>query len=424
MSIAASDQVLWVMTRKRTIATYSRTLAAQARPVPTALWRAIRLQAPGLRRSCSRLRVLVPPRGIAVSERKAATESWSDKPAQRWNDRASERLTASVFPTKGMPSEIVLEGSCPRCGHPMTSTHPVRALITPERAGYLAQSDGVELPTGSSVRRVSAECACRHDHPGRPEGASGCGAPFALWVLWTRPDEDSDWQAESAPAKGFSGVELEDERELMAVAETALTNIRKAAESWRTGLAGFLVLLLAVFFIRGKDRFEDIDGEGWRYLLAALLLGAAIAALYGSYRALRAAYGTPRDEYLGEVKGVLQRLPRQHWTTPRLIDQYGTLSAWRHAWARTAVADLRRAKVATIVSVVLVGGAAVVTWFAPGPPPPALARVSYMVTGVPKELCGSLVSSAGGSIQVRDQDGRSATVPLGDVVSLQIVTSC
>lgn len=371
------------------------------------------------------LRLWTCVRGTAVSERKAATESWSDKPEQHWNDRASERLTASVFPTRGMPSEIVLEGSCPRCGHPMISTHPVRALITPQTAEHLAQSDGVELPKDCSVRRVTAECACRHEHPGRPGGASGCGAPFALWVWWTRPDEDSDWQAGRAPAKGFSAVELEDERELMAAAETALANIRKAAESWRTGLAGFLVLLLAVFFIRGKDRFEDIEGEGWRYLLAVLLLGAAIAALYGSYRALRAAYGTPRDEYLGEVKGVLGRLPREHWTTPRLIDQYGTLSAWRHAWARTAVADLRRAKVATIVSVVLVGGAAVVTWFAPGPPPPAFARVNYTVTGVPpKAVCGRIVSSAGGLIQVRDQDGRSASVPLGDLVSLRIVTSC
>jgi len=302
-----------------------------------------------------------------VSQTNASSVPWSDEPDPKWNQDAANALTARVMPHGYDATEIVLEGRCPRCGHQTVSTHPVRSVMSDEEARAQAAADGCPAGPREGLRRVTAQCRCRHDHPETPDTEDGCGMPFALWVYWAREGEEGRRRAaRRCAARATSLLDLEEELALQRSASSQLADVRRSAESWRTGLAGFLAILIAIFFIRGKDSFDDIGGAGWKALLAGLLLFAAGSALYGAYRALRAAYGVPRDEYLGEVSGVLRVIPDSLRSTPRDIHDYGTLSAWHHAFARQAVTDLRHAKVATVASVIAVASAAAVTWFAPG----------------------------------------------------------
>jgi len=183
-----------------------------------------------------------------------------------------------------------------------------------------------------------------------------------------------------------------------------------------------LAILVAIFFIKGKDSFDDISGTAWKVALAVLLLFAAATALFGGYRALRAAYGTPRDEFLGEVPKPFQRLRP---TTPRNTDEYDTVSAWHHAFTRQAVNDLRLAKAATIASLLAVTAAAAITWFAPGPSSHTLASVTYKKKGkMAPSICGEIVGSPAGTLDVKSSNGVQNDLHLSDVLSIEIVKTC
>jgi hypothetical protein len=344
-----------------------------------------------------------------------------------------------VVPPCDEATEIVLEGKCPRCLHQTVSTHPIRAIMSDSVARALAEKDGVPPPEACAIRRVTAECCCLHEHPNTPAGKRGCGVPFALWVSWStgtctrsrlrrllrrrlgKPAGARREVGPLVPAGEPTPLDVLEERELRTSAATQLADVRKAAESWRTGLAGFLAILVAVFFIKGKDSFGDISGTAWKAALATLLLVSAALALFGAYRALRAAYGTPRDEYLGEVTPLFRRLPS---TTPRHIYDYGTVSAWHHAAAQTAVNDLRLAKGATIGSLLAFAAAASITWFAPGPPAPAFVKATYRTSGQIATICGEIRASPTSTLTIKGANGSAKEVKLPDVVSIEVVDGC
>jgi hypothetical protein len=323
----------------------------------------------------------------------------------------------------------------------MVSTHPVRAIMgaSEAKAAALAEREPVELRDGYGLRRVTGECSCKYEHPGTPEGQAGCGAPFALWVSWSNPEKWSwkrsetlrwlernplneersvDWR----PATPPTPLDVEEERELQDAAATQLADTRKAAESWRTGLAGFLAILVAIFFVKGKSSFDDISGSGWKWALGILLGLSAALALFGAYRAIRAAYGVPRDEYLGEVPWFFRPLPP---TTPRHIYDYGTVSAWRHAMARASVNDLRWAKLATLGSLAAFIAAAAITWAAPGRPATAYTKVAYRNGGTTTTtVCGESAETTPGAITIKLAPRGEQKIPLSDVLSIDAVKSC
>jgi hypothetical protein len=365
------------------------------------------------------------------------TIPWDDDSRALWSDVAARRLRVKVVPPCDGATEIVLEGLCPRCHHDFVSIHPIRTVMSESQAKNAAEQLAVSEEYG--LRRVTAQCHCTHKHMDAPEGRDGCGAPFALWVLWStdtctrsllrrtlrwvfRRAKGGERRVELVRSAGRAApLALEDERQLRASATTQLADVRKAAESWRTGLAGFLAILVAVFFVKGKDSFSDIDGAWWKRALAALLLAAGLLALYGAYRALRAAYGTPRDEYLGEIPPLFRLL---YPTTPRDIYKYGTVSAWRHASAQTAVGDLRQAKLATVLSLVAFGAAATITWFAPGPAAPAFVAVSYHESGTAKKACGKVLKSPTGRLWLEPTSGPTTKLALRDADVVTVVASC
>jgi hypothetical protein len=322
----------------------------------------------------------------------------------------------------------------------MVSTHPVRAIMgaSEAKAAALAEREPVEVPDGYGLRRVAGECCCNYEHPGTPEGQAGCGAPFALWVAWSNPEKWSWKRSETLqwlernppneqrvvdrrPAASPRPLDVEEERALQVAAATQLGDTRKAAESWRTGLAGFLAILIAIFFVKGKSSFDDISGSGWKWALGTLLGVSAGLALFGAYRAIRAAYGVPRDEYLGEVPWFFRPFPP---TTPRHIYDYSTVSAWRHAMARTSVNDLRWAKLATLGSLAAFVAAAAITWAAPGRPATTYTKVTFRKAGTTATACGESVKATSDTITIKLAPSGTQTIPVSDTVSVAVVKSC
>jgi hypothetical protein len=351
---------------------------------------------------------------------------WSDDPAQEYNTRAATVLDARVMPSRANATEIVLEGICPRCCHRIVATHPTRGVELIE-VESLDKAEAAHFPNTPRKehtikrRKLTGQCACSHEHPGRPSGTAGCGAPFALWVIWdTSGDSSEDRRALLSPAEGTSLLRLQEDKDLQHAAEGQLANVRKAAESWRNGLAALLGILTVVFFVKGKDSFNDIEPGGWRWALAITLLAAAVLAVNGAYRALRAAYGAPRDEYVGRASFALSP-PRRLRTTPGEIEEYGSLSAWRHAFAVQAIKDLWWAKASTVAALLLVMVAAVITWIAPGPPPPAFVEVRYK--GAPQSVCGELIRGDG-RLVVKEGDGKTTSIGLDSVSKIKIVAAC
>ena len=187
---------------------------------------------------------------------------WSDEPDPKWNHEAANALTARVMPHGFDATEIRLEGKCARCGHQTASTHPVRSVMSNEEARQQAAADDCPADPQEGLRRVTTQCRCRHDHSKTSETEDGCGAPFALWVYWPQEEDQGRGRAAKlSPARATSLLDLQEELALQRLASSQLVDVRRSAESWRNGLAGFLAILIAIFFIKGKESFDDIGGR-------------------------------------------------------------------------------------------------------------------------------------------------------------------
>jgi hypothetical protein len=141
------------------------------------------------------------------------------------------------------------------------------------------------------------------------------------------------------------------ERDVASAAQTQLADVRKAAESWRNGLAGLLTLITAVLFLKGKSSIDDL-AEWARFTVALLLTGALIVGAIGTWWSLRAAYGEPTV------------------ITTDYIKSKGGMAAYRAELAENSISDLRGARVMAYTTLALVTVSVFMTWFAPGPPSP------------------------------------------------------
>ena len=296
---------------------------------------------------------------------------WSDELSAELSQQATASLRAHVIYCDGEAYEIALEGECPRCHHVMVSSHVARGVTIP--------GSPVESADASSRSRlITTECCCSHRHGGAPSNTRGCGAAFALRVSFDHissgPGSESAPRCATAQLTARSAATLlglEQERAMQVAQQTELADVRSQAGNWRTGLGALITVLTVVLFVQGKKSFDDLPHQWLRWILAALLIASASAAIYGAYRAVRAAYGLPSDEHTGSegsplmasVERLKEHLPRWLTTkTPGDPAGYATVGAWRHAFARLAVNDLRQAKVATIVSLIAFLCAAIVTW--------------------------------------------------------------
>lgn len=96
------------------------------------------------------------------------------------DDTYSESAAKNFTVTEAAPGTLVLRGPCPRCAAiietPVVSSifRSSRSLADwlPRRAPEIAGSDWVE----------PMMCTCEDEHPGRPQGRTGCGAHWTLTI--------------------------------------------------------------------------------------------------------------------------------------------------------------------------------------------------------------------------------------------------
>jgi hypothetical protein len=144
------------------------------------------------------------------------------------------------------------------------------------------------------------------------------------------------------PGTGVAQLrDIEFEEELERYSSNQLSNARKAAENWRTGLAGLIVLITTVSVVKGRQSIASLP-TGGQIALGILAVGALFAALVGATMALRAAYG-----WLSIVS-----FERPDQLRESIFDE-----------ARNTRKYLIGAIITTYISVVLLASAVAVTWY-------------------------------------------------------------
>jgi hypothetical protein len=176
-----------------------------------------------------------------------------------------------------------------------------------------------------------------------------------------------------------------------------LAAVRATAEQWRNGLAGLTALLSAGSLI-ASPTLADHLGTGPHLAVAALAIAGLLTLLFGTWRAMDAAFGIPgADDYLTGER----------------------LRAWEHEQANAAVTALTTARQAFLAGLLLtIAAAATAFWFAPANG--TLTRVQT-VTGT---FCGQLGTPGGRTISITGTDGTVHTIPLAQIRSFQQPASC
>jgi hypothetical protein len=172
-----------------------------------------------------------------------------------------------------------------------------------------------------------------------------------------------------------------------------LANVRKAAESWRTGLLALLGLITTVAVVKGRDSFADLDPLGQVLIGAALALALALAAI-GSLKAMTAAYGDPRPR---QTQGIL---------------------TWDYQDSKDAVNDLKWARRLLVAALVFVAIAVGLTWYWPG-----TKTTNIRADFGAQSVCGTLVRANGQQIVIKE-DGSEKPFQTAALSSLAIVDKC
>lgn len=175
-----------------------------------------------------------------------------------------------------------------------------------------------------------------------------------------------------------------------------LERVRKAADSWRTGLLAVLALIGTVTVVKGRESFASLAPVA-QVLVGAALLLALLAGAVGSYRAMRAAFGEPG---IRKTQGVL---------------------LWDQKDAADAVHQLRAAKWDFFLALPYLALAIALTWYGPEAAADPLALVRADRAGT--HVCGLLVRGDQTGITI-NEDGSEKLIPFSELRSLTLAKQC
>jgi hypothetical protein len=94
-------------------------------------------------------------------------------------DRYASSAAEQFKVEEAEPGTLVLSGPCPRCGWVM-EVPVVDSIFTTTRGIRFWRRRPHAAAAESYVEPMV--CDCDEDHPGRPEGLSGCGAYWTLTI--------------------------------------------------------------------------------------------------------------------------------------------------------------------------------------------------------------------------------------------------
>jgi hypothetical protein len=209
------------------------------------------------------------------------------------------------------------------------------------------------------------------------------------------------------PSRAPTAADLDNRERFRKLSESSLSDVRAAAEKWRTGLAALITLVTGGLLIKGPESANDLTRD-WRIAITILAGGGIAVAIVGLWRALKASAGVPQ---------------RQDMT--KIVDKYKSVLGYEVAQANDAANELRWARLALIVALPALGAALLVWWWAPIKPASNPAYVEVDQTSTGKSVCGTLKSGDNGHMRVQVAGQEYPTVILyTDVANVRVKASC
>lgn len=173
---------------------------------------------------------------------------------------------------------------------------------------------------------------------------------------------------------------------------------RATAEQWRNGLAG-LTALLSVGSLIASPGLADHVPSVWRWPVGLIALLGLLTLLYGTSRAMNAAFGVPGHQ---------------------ILMSSNSLRDWEHAQATAALANIRKARYSFFVGLILIIAAASVAFIII----PAGSGNLVEVTGRTGKFCGDLDSSTSHAITITSSDGTVRNIPVTEITSVVPASNC
>jgi len=308
---------------------------------------------------------------------------------------------------------VVLSGPCPHCGDPTSFGVPLippRTVPGADPGEDLTDLEwligkllkfwnwllSIQTPATEVRAQIVMTCRCGVHHPAVPpsDDKVGCGRSWRVGLA-------QDLSRVLVPGVPTAD-EVAFEEQIRKFNDQRVTNVRDGAEKWRTGLALLLGLITAVSLVKGKDTISGLPLQ-IQYVVGVLLALGLVAAAWGAWRAMRAAFGNPT-----------LKLP----ITP------DELQARNVADGAKALTDLAIAKWLTVISLAAVALAVGLTWYLQKPPsPPAFVNVVQAKDHL--SYCGELLKGDGSTMVVQKSDKNFRVYTIAkDISSFQIVDAC
>ncbi len=206
------------------------------------------------------------------------------------------------------------------------------------------------------------------------------------------------------PDRGPTSEDLDDRKRFSELVASSLADVRASAEKWRTGLAALVSLVVGGLLIKGPADAQKLTTE-WRTVLSFLLISGLGLGIFGLWRTLEAAAGTPTAlDY------------------DQLVETYGSVPAYEVAAARRTADKLSDARSALRWSLILLSFGVLAWWWSEEKPAEPAIRIT-MVEG--KSYCGSLLSADTQTFRIQVVgSSRPRLIPFKDVENIAIVTQC
>jgi hypothetical protein len=208
--------------------------------------------------------------------------------------------------------------------------------------------------------------------------------------------------AKLIPPDGLpTSASVADDEAWSALVANQLADVRKTAENWRNGLAALIGLIATFSVVKGSNDLSDL--APWaKYSVGVLLSIALVCGMYGAWKSLAAAYGTPSVISLDQFRAL------------------GGANGFHLDLGMKTISNLRWARRATIATVIMVALAVGLTWYGPRP-------VSAILNVERKSLsnvCGKFVSSKDGDIEVKPSNAGAVHIHMTDVTAVHAVHEC
>jgi len=169
----------------------------------------------------------------------------------------------------------------------------------------------------------------------------------------------------------------------------ALERVQSRAGTWIPGLVAIVGVLTAAVVVKGPESFAKLDGF-WQIVIVVLLGAGGVAIALGTYWSYSAAYGDALSK-----SDKLSDLAKQQQLATAWSDYTEAVASA----VETARSTLRRAAIATILGVVLLAAAVVLTWMLPAKAGSETFTCFQSETGLVK-IEGSLPALEAGSLTV------------------------